>query len=68
MFSVSTESCWPSFPITETVPEIPVAQGSLAAQLALVVAKLSDTHCEPREIPCCRAFDFMPCERFVCLW
>jgi hypothetical protein len=50
------------------VPEILVAHGEVAAQLALVVAKLSDTYREPREKPCCRAFDLTPYERFVYLW
>ena len=42
MFSGVIESCWRTIPITETVPEIPVAQTSLVAQLALAVARLSD--------------------------
>jgi hypothetical protein len=42
MFSGLIESCWRTIPITETVPEIPAAQSSLVAQLALAVARLSD--------------------------
>jgi hypothetical protein len=41
MFSGVIESCWRTIPITETVPEVPVAQTSLVAQQALAVARLS---------------------------